>query len=224
MTHLGTVSEHIQADHLDLRCRRLLFRCSGDDISRIATKPPSSRQGPTTSVAESHPMRSIRQTPVGSGISERRFSTDDEKNRRVKLTRCARKHKRIWLDLRVNRPRHSKSISELASHSSPERRIAWCVEANVECRKERRSRWRISLPLDHRTIIETSDAGGCCFGAGIGERRRAISYSADLPRPIWLTSTSRRSSDSKLCSIVPIPICSTGSSSASRHRKNMSTT
>jgi NAD(P)-dependent dehydrogenase (short-subunit alcohol dehydrogenase family) len=38
---------------------------------------PVARQGPRTSVAESLLTRSIRQTPAGSGISERRFSTDD---------------------------------------------------------------------------------------------------------------------------------------------------
>ena len=39
-------------------------------------------------------------------------------------------------------------------------------------------------------MIETSDAGGSCSGAGTAGRRRATSFSADLPRPISQTSTA----------------------------------
>ena len=64
-----------------------------------------------------------------------------------------------------------------------------------------------------------SDASGCCSGAGIAERRRPISFSADLPKPFLMASTARNWIALKPCSIVPIPTYSTGLLAVSHHQR-----
>src|SRR5882672_5144761 len=65
-----------------------------------------------------------------------------------------------------------------------------------------------------------SAAGACCFAAGIAGRRRTTSSSARSPKRLSRASTVTSSTGSRLCSIAPTPICSTGSWAAAGRRQS----
>jgi len=105
---------------------------------------------------------------------------------------------------------------KLSSAAPPSRAEICCRNGREDYNGTSRFRWR---QLDQRQVR----CGRLLFRCWLLEPRRATSYSADLPTSISLSSTAHSSTGSKHCSIVPIPIYSTGSSAASHRRKNTTT-